>query len=58
MIQYSFSGLSVKEEMYILCIKLSINSLPINELGNWCHQRLVGALLKYQAQQGGSMATL
>ena len=27
------------------------------ELGNWCHERLVGAPQKYQAQQGDSMAT-
>ena len=36
----------------------SLNSLPIEELGNWCHLRLVGALYKYQVQEGGSMATL
>ena len=35
-----------------------LNSSPIDELGNWCHSRLVGAPRKYQAQQGGSMATL
>ena len=34
-----------------------LNSLPV-ELVNWCYQRLVGALWKYQAQHGGSMATL
>ena len=26
----------------------------IDELGNWCHERLVGAQHKYEAQQGGS----
>jgi len=27
--------------------------LPIDELGNWCQERLVRALCKYEAQQGG-----
>ena len=35
-----------------------LNSFPIEEFGNWCHQTLVGAPQKYQAQNGGSMATL
>ena len=35
-----------------------LNSSPIDKLGSWCHPRLVRALCKYQAQQGGSMATL
>lgn len=35
-----------------------LNSSLIDELGNWCHQRLIGAPLKYQAQQEGSMANL
>ena len=35
-----------------------LNSSSIDELGNWCHQRLVGALHKYKAQKGDSMATL
>ena len=39
-------------------VKRGLNSAPIDELGNWCHPRLVGVLCKYQAQQGGSMATL
>ena len=30
----------------------------IDEVRNRCPQRLVGALQKYQAQQGGSMGTL
>ena len=32
---------------------LKSNSSPIDELGNWCQQRLVGAQCKYEAQQGG-----
>ena len=35
-----------------------LNSSPIDELGNWCYQKLVGSPRKYQAQHGGSMATL
>ena len=35
-----------------------LNSSPIDDLGNWCHQKLVGTPLKYQAQHGGSMAAL
>jgi len=27
--------------------------LQIDELGNWCLERLVGTLCKYEAQQGG-----
>lgn len=30
-----------------------LNSSPIDELGNWCQERLVGAPPKYKAQQGG-----
>jgi len=30
-----------------------LNSLPIDQLGNWCQERLVGVLCKYEAQQGG-----
>ena len=30
----------------------------IDELGSWCHQRLVGVMQKYKTQQGGSMATV
>ena len=48
-----FTGLA--RGCYLNCI---LNSSPVDELGNWCHPRLVGALGKYQAQQGGSMATL
>ena len=44
--------------MYHLIKILKLNSFPVDELGNWCHSRLVGGLHKYQAQQGGSMATL
>ena len=54
---HEFSLASLKEKMIVsvlIIIKLNINWW----LGNWSHQRLVGALLKYQAQQGGSMATL
>ena len=29
-----------------------LNSSPIDELGNWCHQRLVGHQQIYKAQQG------
>ena len=36
---------------------LQLNSPSMDELGNWCHQRLVGPPWKYKAQQGGSMAT-
>ena len=39
-------------------IYVYLHTLPTDELGDWCHQRLVGALCKYQAQRGGSMATL
>ena len=35
----------------------TLNSSSIDELGNWCYQRLVGAPRKYQAQQGGFEAT-
>jgi len=37
---------------YFCC---SFNSSPIDELGNWCHKRLVevGALQQYKALQGG-----
>ena len=35
-----------------------LNSSPIDDLGNWCHQKLVGAPRKYQAQHGGSMTAL
>ena len=35
-----------------------LNSFPIDEPWNWCHQRLVGVPQKYQAQQGGSMTAL
>ena len=37
---------------------MTLNLLPIDELGNWCHQRLVGSQWKYKAQQGGSMGSL
>ena len=40
------------------CIIIALNSSPIDEFGSWYHPRLVGALCKYQAEQGGSMATL
>ena len=30
-----------------------LNSSPTDEPGNWCHERLVRALCKYDAQQGG-----
>ena len=40
----------------LMVIKLIANN--IDELGNWCHQRLVVDSRKYQPQQGGSMATL
>jgi len=30
-----------------------LNSSPIDELGNWSQERLVGAPRKYEAQQGG-----
>ena len=30
-----------------------LKSLPIDELGNWCQERLIAALRKYVAQQGG-----
>ena len=36
----------------------TLNSSSIDELGKWCYQRLVGAPRKYQAQQGGFVATL
>jgi len=29
------------------------NSLPTDKLENWCHERLAGALLKYEAELGG-----
>ena len=35
------------------CVTDYFNSLPIDELGNWCQERLVGAPDKYEAQQGG-----
>ena len=37
---------------------IKFNLLSIDKLGNCCLQWLVGALQKYKAQQGGSMATL
>ena len=37
----------------IACIYSTLNSSPIDELGNWCQERLVGGLRKYEAQQGG-----
>ena len=49
----SFKIITSPKQLYF-----KFNSSPINELGNWCYQRLVGALQKYQAQQGGSMAAL
>ena len=30
-----------------------LNSSSIDDLGNWCHEKLVWALCKYEAQQGG-----
>ena len=40
------------------CKAMLQNIKLIDELGNWCHQRLVGGPQKYNAQPGGSMATL
>ena len=30
----------------------------MDELENWCQERLVGDLCKYEAQQGGTMAIM
>ena len=46
--------LSLSWTLLSLLYMLTLNALPIDELGNWCQPRLVGALCKYQAQQGGS----
>ena len=55
------SGMPCSFSVFLVSLgifRTSLNSSSIDELGNWCHPRLVGALHKYQAQQGGSMATL
>ena len=38
-----------------LLISQRLNSWQIDELGNWCHQSLVGAQQKYPAQQGTAL---
>lgn len=35
------------------CVTDCFNSLPIDELGNCCKERLMGVPDKYEAQQGG-----
>ena len=40
----------VKKEADIL---FTVDSSPIDEPGNWCHESVVRALCKYEAQQGG-----
>jgi len=35
---------------------IALNSLPKNELGSWCHERLVGVPHKYKAQKEGFLA--
>jgi len=37
---------------------IKVTTSSFDELGNLCHQRLVGAPQKSKGKQGGSMATL
>ena len=39
-----------QKEQNVFFLLWFLNSSPIDELGNWCHQRLMGALHKYQAR--------
>ena len=50
-------GLAI-EEIKKFLVPVSIMFKSVGELGNWCRQRLLGALWKYKAEEGGSLATL
>ena len=45
-------------EQYYIKVIMHLYSASIDELGNWCPQRLMGFPRKNKAEQGGSMATL
>ena len=41
------------QKTMIWLVEWELNSSPIDELGNWWQERLVGTPRKYEAQQGG-----
>ena len=43
---------------YFWSLKMLLNSTPIDELGNWCHERLVGPCASMRQSRKVSMATL